>query len=150
MADGRRFDAAGRPAPLAPGDLAAAARRLGAIRSAATITRPDAYYYEGHDVHARLPAYRVELADGVRFYLDPTSGQVLQRIDRDAKGYRWLFNAPHRFDFVDGVYGGVGWTVVMTLLLLISGAGVATGVWLGWRRTTSDLGQLTKKAPKAG
>lgn len=151
LADGKRLDAEGRPAPLAASELAQAAKRLGPIRRAETITQPDAYFYEGHDVHARLPAYRVELTDGVRFYLDPASGQVLQRIDGAAKGYRWLFNAPHRFDFVGGLYGGVGWASVMVLLLATSGAGVATGVWLGWRRAKADVGRLaTKKAPRLG
>jgi len=151
MADGRRLDAAGQPAPLAGPQLVEAARRLGPIRSAETITRPDAYFYEGHDVHARLPAYRVELTDGVRFYLEPASGRVLERIDADGKSYRWLFNAPHRFDFVGGLYGGAAWAVGMILLLVFAGAGVATGVWLGWRRAQADVARLFKrKAPKLG
>ena len=152
IADGMRLDAAARPAPLATETLAQAARNLGPIRSAEIITRPDAYYYQGHDVQARLPAYRVELTDGVRFYLDPASGQVLERVDGATKGSRWLFAAPHRFDFVGGLYGGVAWAIAMVLLLVFAGAGVATGVWLGWRRAKADVGQAItqRKAPKLG
>jgi len=151
IADGVRLDATGRPAPLTSPALADAAKALGPIRRAEIITRPDAYFYAGHDVQARLPAYRVELTDGVRFYLDPRSGQVLERVDAATKGSRWLFAAPHRFDFVGGLYGGVGWTVAMIVLLVFAGAGVATGVWLGWRRASADVMRLTqRKAPKLG
>jgi len=151
MADGVRFDARGRPAPLSRSALAQAAARLGPARSQAVISRADAYYYDGHDGRAHLPAYRVELADGVRFYLDPASGQVLERVDAAGRAYRWLFAGLHRLDVVNGLRGGVPWTVAMTLLLTFAGAGVATGVWLGWRRAKADLGQLTrKKAPKLG
>lgn len=151
MADGVRLDGTGRPAPLTSARLAEAAKGLGPIRHAETITGPDAYFYDSHDLDAVLPAYRVELPDGVRFYLSPASGEVLARIDGPAKGYRWLFNALHRFDFVGGLYGGAGWTVAMVLMLVFAGAGVATGVWLGWRRATADVGRLFKrKAPKLG
>jgi len=151
MADGRRIDASGRPAPLMPARLAEAAKAIGPIRHAETITAPDAYFYDSHDLDAVLPAYRVELTDGVRFYLSPASGEVMARVDGAAKGYRWLFNAPHRFDFVGGLYGGVGWAVAMVLLLVFAGAGVATGVWLGWRRAQADVWRLMrKKAPKLG
>lgn len=151
MADGRRIDAEGRPAPLTPDRLAEAAKAIGAIRHAEIIATPDAYFYDSHDLDAVLPAYRVELTDGVRFYLSPASGEVLARVDGAAKGYRWLFNAPHRFDFVGGLYGGVGWAIAMVLLLAFAGAGVATGVWLGWRRAHADIAGLTrKKAPRLG
>lgn len=151
MADGRRLDAAGRPAPLGASDLTAAASRLGPARSAGMIATADAYYYDGHDGPAQLPAYRVELADKVRFYLDPASGQVLAQIDAPARAYRWLFAGLHRLDVVNGVRGGAAWYTTMVLLLILAGAGVATGVWLGWRRAATDLSRLrTRKAPKLG
>ncbi|MBU1376978.1 MAG: PepSY domain-containing protein [Alphaproteobacteria bacterium] len=149
MADGVRLDAQARPAVLAPKDLAAAAGRLGPALSAGLITQPDAYYYDGHDGQAKLPAYRVELQDKVRFYLDPASGQVLAQVDGPGRAFRWLFTGLHRLDVINGLRGGAPWYVAMVVLLVFAGAGVATGVWLGWRRAKSDLGQLTKrKAPK--
>ncbi|TAJ72940.1 MAG: peptidase [Phenylobacterium sp.] len=151
MADGVRFDATGRPAPLSTPSLAQAASRLGPAKSQAVISQADAYYYDGHDGRAELPAYRVELEDGVRFYLDPASGQVLARVDGAGRVYRWLFAGLHRLDVVNGLRGGAPWTVAMVLLLTFAGAGVATGVWLGWRRARSDLGKLAKgKAPELG
>ena len=141
MADGVRLDAGGRAAPLSPVELAAAAEALGPVRSASLIHAPDAYYYEHHEP-VRLPAYRVELSDGVRFYLDPQSGAVLARVDGAARAYRWLFEAAHRLDFVPGFNQGAGWAAAMLMLLALAGAGVATGVWLGWRRARSDMARL--------
>jgi uncharacterized iron-regulated membrane protein len=149
MADGARLDGAGKPAPLAQAELAAAARRMGAVARQGTMSAEDDYYY-GHHEPVALPAYRVEMADGVRFYLDPASGAVIGRVDAAARGYRWLFEAPHRLDFIRGLDRGAGWAAIVTLLLIVSGAGVATGVWLGWRRARSDVDQLAKKAPKLG
>jgi uncharacterized iron-regulated membrane protein len=111
------------------------------------IRAEDAYYF-GHHTPVTLPAWRVELADGERYYLDPASGQVLQRVDGAARGYRWLHEGLHRLDFVRGFDRGAGWAATMSLLLGFAGAGVATGVWLGWRRAQADLGCLRKtKAP---
>jgi len=149
MVDRARLDAAGQPAPLAEAELAAAARRLGPLKRQQMIAEEDAYYY-GHHGRVTLPAYRVELADGARFYLDPASGQVLARFDRAARSYRWLFEAPHRLDFIRGLDRGAGWAAAMVLLLAFAGIGVATGVWLGWRRAQVDLTSLGKKAPKLG
>lgn len=149
MAEGVRLDAAGRPAPLAPTELAAAARRMGPVARQGLITAEDAYYY-GHHEPVDLPAWRVDMADGVRFYLDPGSGQVIGRVDGAAKGYRWLFEAPHRLDFVPGFDRGPAWAAAVTGLLILAGTGVATGVWLGWRRLRSDLGQIARKSSRPG
>ena len=140
MADGVRLDASGAPAPLSAAALAEAAARLGPAKGSTMISEADAYHYDGHDGRAHLPAYRVELTDGVRFYLDPASGQVLARVDAAGRAYRWLFAGLHRLDVVNGLRGGVPWIAAMVLLLTLAGAGVATGVWLGWRRAKSDLG----------
>ena len=150
IADGVRLDASGRPASLTPADLAGAASRLGPARRAELIRAEDAYYY-GHHEPVILPAYRVELTDGVRFYLDRASGQVLSQVDGAGKAYRWLFEGLHRLDFVKGLDRGAGWAAAMVLLLAFAGVGVATGVWLGWRRATADVGRLAKaRVPKLG
>jgi hypothetical protein len=150
MADGVRRDAAGRPAPLTPADLAAAAKRLGPIQEAGLLRRED-QYYRGHHEPVVLPVYRVIATDGVRFYLDPASGRLLRTVDGPSRGYRWLFEGLHRFDFVDGADRGAGWAGAMVALLALAGLGVATGVWLGWRRASSDIaGLLRRKAPKLG
>lgn len=149
MADGVRLDATGRPAPLASATLARAAARLGPAERAELIVREDAYYY-GHHQPVSLPAYRVELRDGARFYLDPASGAVLARVDGPRKAGRWLFEGLHRLDLVRGFDRGVGWAAAMVVLLVFAGAGVATGVWLGWQRVRTDVARVMKKAPKLG
>jgi len=143
MADGVRLDAAARPATLSPQVLDAAGRRLGPVKHQGLIRQEDAYYF-GHHEPVKLPAWRVELADGARFYLDPASGQVLSRVDGAARGYRWLHEGLHRLDFIRGLDRGAGWAAVMTVLLAFAGFGVATGVWLGWRRVKADLGGLRR------
>lgn len=149
MADGARLDTAGRPAPLAEAELAAAARRLGPARSAQMLTAED-QYYRGHHAPVSLPVYRMILSDGLRVYLDPASGQVLGALDGAAVSYRWWFEGLHRLDFIHGFDRGAGWAVAMVLLLAVAGLGVATGVWLGFRRAKDDLSRVTKKAPKLG
>lgn len=150
MADGRRFDGAGQPAPLAEAQLAEATARMGKVASRGLIRVEDAYY-RGHHETVALPAWRVVMADGVRFYFDPASARLLGRVDGDGKGYRWLFEAPHRLDVVPGFDRGPLWAAAMVLLLIAAGAGVATGVWLGWRRAMADLGRLRpRKTPKLG
>jgi uncharacterized iron-regulated membrane protein len=150
MADRVRLDASAKPAPLTPADLAAAAKRLGPVREAGLLRHED-QYYRGHHEPVALPVYRVIATDGVRFYLDPASGRLLGAIDAKSRGYRWLFEGLHRLDFIDGADRGAGWATAMVALLAFAGLGVATGVWLGWRRATSDIAGLFKrKAPKLG
>jgi hypothetical protein len=149
MADGRRLDAGARPAPLDLRELSAAARRLGPARSARLIAAEDAYYRGARDP-VRLPAYRVVLADGVRVYLDPASGGVMSTVDRNGQAYRWLFEGLHRLDVVPGFDRGPAWAAAMLALLAAAGVGVATGVWLGWRRLRHDVWRLTRKTPELG
>lgn len=149
MADGMRLDAGGRPAPLSEADLAAAARRLGPA-SATGLMRTEDQYYRGHHEPVRLPVYRVILRDGLRVYIDPVSGQVARVFDSAAQGYRWGFEGLHRFDMIDGLDRDARWAAAMVLLLGVAGLGVATGVWLGFRRAKDDLARLRRKAPKLG
>jgi hypothetical protein len=144
MADGVRLGPDGRPAPLGRADLAAAGRRAGAVAHQELIAKEDAYYY-GHHEPVRLPVWRVVLEDGRRLYLDPASGEVLSSVDAAARGYRWLFEGLHRWDFVRGFDRGAGWAAAMVALLLAAGFGVATGVWLGWRRLRHDLAGLAAR-----
>ena len=142
-----RHDGAGAPISLSAADLADAARRLAdgrTISSATVVTRQDAYYFSHHST-VRLPAYRLILKGGERDYLDPRTGQLLARFDADARGYRWLHEGLHRWDFVPGARQGPVWAAVMVLLLSGVTLGVGAGVWLSWKAALRDLRRLTRR-----
>lgn len=143
MAGDQRYDAEGRHAPLDPEALVRAGRRLGPVAAQGWIAAPDAYYYPHHEP-VTLPAWRVVRADGSRAYLDPRSGGLLAAVDRPGRGYRWLHQGLHRLDFTPGLNRGPAWAAVMLLLLGGATLGVATGVWLGWRRIRADLAGLRR------
>ncbi|WP_293350678.1 PepSY-associated TM helix domain-containing protein [Phenylobacterium sp.] len=134
----QRLDALARPAPLTEAQLAKVGRSLGNVASQGLIHAEDAYYFSHHEA-ASLPAWRVVTESGVRYYLDPTSGRLLTTFDPAAKAYRWLHLALHRFDFVPGLRAGPAWAAAMVILLAGVSFGVATGVWLAWRRMVHDL-----------
>ena len=87
-----------------PEDLPALAALLDPARShherGPPLETPDDYYF-GLREKPRLPVYRVILddADRTRYYLDPRTGELLQKTDRNSRLYRWLFEAVHRWDF---------------------------------------------------
>jgi hypothetical protein len=133
----QRLDGAGGPAPLTAAQAEREARALAgnsAVSGPELIAREDTYYFSHHRDLAPLPAYRIVLEDGTRYYLDPVSGTVLRKIDWDAKGYRWLHQALHRMDFVAE---RPVWDVLM--LALLSGVTMVcvTGAYLGLRRLFS-------------
>ena len=47
-----------------------------------------------------FPVLRLQLNDASAswLYLDPATGQLLKRVDRSRRAYRWLFNALHSWD----------------------------------------------------
>jgi uncharacterized iron-regulated membrane protein len=143
MAGEQRYDAKGRPAPLGPEALSLAGRRLGPLTAQGWINAPDAYYYPHHEA-VTLPAWRVVRADGRRAYLDPRTGEVLAAVDAPRRGYRWLHQGLHRLDFTPGLNRGPAWAGLMLVLLAAAGVGVATGVWLAWRRVKADLAALRR------
>ena len=146
LAGDERLDAAGHPAPLAPGDLAAAGARLGRVAAQGMIAAEDAYYFSRHEA-VSLPAWRVLMRDGRRYYLDPRAGGLLAAFDSSAKSYRWLHEGLHRLDVVPGFRRGPVWAAATLVLLSLVTFGVATGVWLGWRRILHDLAQLRRRLP---
>lgn len=143
VADGRRLGG-----PLAEADLTRAARTLGPVANQGLLRREDAYWY-GHHEAVALPVWRVIRDDGTRYYLDPTTGEVLRTVDRPAQGFRWWHLGLHRLDIVPGFDRGVGWAAAMTVLLLFAGLGVALGVWLAWRRVQADVTRLGRRRPAA-
>src|SRR5262249_51399077 len=98
-----RVDAAGNPAPVSLSDLAEAAERLEAphrLAAQGKLSEEDAFYFNRRE-EFMLPVYRVIANDEghTRYYLDPASGELLQRTDANARWHRWLFGGLHRLDF---------------------------------------------------
>ncbi len=153
-ASGRRIrlNAAGAPAPLTRAELAAAAARLspGGVAAQGMITREDAYDFSHHDP-ALLPAYRVvEAGKGAAIdYLDPVSGELVRRLDGDARAYRWLHAALHRWDFIPGLRRGPLWAALVILLLSAASVGVATGVWMSVKAVARDVRRALRRGRAA-
>ena len=149
--DGRitRLDDRGDQSAFTREDLAQATERLAgerAIDSAGMLHAEDAYYFRFQGFAERdpliLPVYRIVLNDGegTRYYLNPSTGQLLLRVDSAERGYRWLFSGLHRWDFSATLRSRPLWDIVVLFLMLGSTAGVITGVYLAFRRIRLDLG----------
>jgi uncharacterized iron-regulated membrane protein len=138
-----RLDASGNAAPIDVPDLVEAGTRLvGAAGIAAQgfLGNGDSYYV-GDRGSAGLPVYRVIANDdeSTRYYIDPTSGSLLQRADSSRRWHRWLFGAIHRLDFAAWIRVRPAWDIIL-IALMLGGFGVsATGVYLALRRARSDL-----------
>ena len=124
-------------APTIAGLVKAAGRLLpdATIREAVLLTEEDAYWYSHHQ-QRRLPVLRVKFsdADATWFHLDPETGEVLNRADRSARTYRWLFNALHSFDFRLLVQNRPAWDAVLWLLSVAGLIISVSGVVIGWKR----------------
>lgn len=146
-----RLDASGKPAPVALQDLKDAAQRLAggtAIVSEEMISEEDAYYFSHHDAVA-IPAYRVILDDAehTRFYFDPSSAQVVRRMDSNSRTRRWLFDGLHRMDFTNWLRWRPVWDIVTILLLLGGVAVTGTRTYLALSRIKRDL-TFTARVPR--
>jgi uncharacterized iron-regulated membrane protein len=137
-ADGsrHRFDEAGVAAPLTAVEISRIATDLGRGAGPERMTEEDAYFFSRRHAPVRLPVFRVAAggADGTRYYLDPVSGDIEAKVDRNGKRYRWLHDGLHRIDFLPAIRrGSIGYVLV---LLLMSGVLTVcmTGAYLGWRR----------------
>lgn len=118
--------------------IAEAARQLlpdAAITRTVMLTEEDAYWYSHHQKR-RLPVLRVTFDDpeATWFHIEPVTGEVLGRADRSSRMRRWLFNAPHSFDFMFLLRWRPAWDAVMWLLSATGLVVSVSGVVIGWRR----------------
>jgi uncharacterized iron-regulated membrane protein len=148
-----RLDATGNMAPIGARDLTEAAARLAGTGGAATqglIQEADAYY-TGDRSSGRLPVYRViaDDAESTRYYIDPTSGALLERADSNRRWHRWLFGAIHRLDFAAWIRVRPVWDIILIVLMLGGIAVSATGVYLALRRVLNDLERLFRFLTKS-
>jgi uncharacterized iron-regulated membrane protein len=132
-----RLDERGEPAPISRAELEFLARALsgaGTPSALQLLTQEDDYYFS-HHATAVLPVYRLILASGTRYYLDPVSGMLVAKLDAASRRYRWS-QGLHRLDFSAFLRARPQWD--LTMLLLMSGVTMlcVTGAYLGVRRLT--------------
>ncbi len=131
--------------------LQAAARVVGSAGIAAQgmLDEGEAYYI-GDGRTARLPVYRVIADDKerTRYYIDPVSGALVQRVDLNRRWYRWLFGAIHRLDFAAWIRVRPVWDILLIALMLGGIAVSATGVYMAIRRVRNDLVTLVRYVGK--
>jgi hypothetical protein len=150
-ADGRvmRLNADGDPTPFTVANLSRATQLLAgehAIESADLIAAEDAYYFRFQGFAERdplvLPVQRIVLNDPerTRYYLAPSTGTLMLKADAAERGYRWLFSGLHRWDFTATLRSRPLWDIIVLFLMVGSTLGLATGVYLGFRRIRLDLG----------
>jgi hypothetical protein len=148
----KRLDMSGRFAPISQDELAQAAQRIarnGAIAEQGLINEEDAYYYARQRrrfEQVTLPVYRVILNDDeqTRYYLDPNSGALIQRMDSTGRWRRWLFSGLHRLDFVQWMRARPFRDALMLLTLLGGVVVSVTGIYLAFRRVRSDIIVLSR------
>ncbi len=140
----RRLDARTLAAPILSSEIDSEARTLargGGYVGPVLLTRGDTYYFGHHGDRVPLPVYRIILRDAqrTRYYLEPVSGELVGKIDRNGRGYRWLHDALHRVDFAAAVRGRPVWDVLV--LVLMSGVTLlcTTGAYIGLRRLARDV-----------
>jgi hypothetical protein len=120
----------------APDEPAAGAASVRA--SWALLNEADSYHYSTRTQSAVLPVIRIVSEDpaAVRYYLDPISGRLVNKVDAGTRSFRWWHSALHTFDF--STLSRSAWfrNGLMLPLLLGAAAVCVTGTWLGVRRLT--------------
>ena len=141
LADGaeKLLDArTGEPVAFDEQRLVQAARRLmpdDRMIAHERIEKYDSYWYAHHD-HPPLPVLRVAFDDPQHtwFYIDPSTGLVLDLLDDGGRRNRWWFNALHRLDFSGLVGNRVLWHTTIWVLCLAGLTISVSGTVIGWRR----------------
>lgn len=102
------------------------------------LDRYDDYYYSRHPERNErlLPVVRLKFggAQQTWFYLSPRDGQIIQRMTRTNRVYRWLYNGLHSLDFRWLLERRPLWDVLVIALSLGGLLLSVCGVWVGWRR----------------
>jgi hypothetical protein len=136
-----RLDATGVSTRLDEGAWVAAIGRLVGTRARASwslLMDADTYHYSTRTQTVVLPVIRIISEDPrpVRYYLDPISGRLVNKVDAGSRSFRWWHSALHTFDF-SALTRSAWFRNSLMLVLLLGAAGVCvTGTWLGIRRLT--------------
>ena len=135
----RRFGPDGASARLSPREIETAARSLatsGAASSWQVLTREDAYHYSLGRQYAQLPAIRIAAGSPqpVFYYLDATSGELIDMADSSGRAYRWWHSGLHRLDFIQPLRTSLARNLLMLPLLAGAALVCVLGAYLGLRR----------------
>jgi hypothetical protein len=127
---------------------AAAALLPGARLAQAQVLRDYDIYYYARDEHAMmghvekpLPVWRLvyDNPQASWVYLDPKTGEILDRQDRGTRAGRWLFAFLHSWDWTGLLNRRPLWDALLIFLSLGGAALSLTGVVIGWRRLGRKL-----------
>jgi hypothetical protein len=104
------------------------------------IEAEDSYWYGPRETRP-LPVLRAVFADPAAtwIHIDPTTGEILGRINRSNRVSRWLFNGLHTLDLAVLRRRPV-WDAVMALWLSAGFLVAVTGLIIGWRRLRRRFG----------
>ncbi|MEG8055729.1 hypothetical protein QP150_02025 [Sphingomonas sp. 22L2VL55-3] len=99
------------------------------------LTEPDAYWYDPGGL-PRLPVLRLRFDDPAAtwLYIDSATGDVLARLDRRRRAYRWVFDLLHKWDLNILTRHRPAWDLLIWLFSLVGMVTSVSGIWLGWKR----------------
>jgi hypothetical protein len=114
------------------------------VSSFEVLSSYDDYYYTRRPEHAEksLPIVRVRFDDSEAtwFHLDPTTGQVVERLTRTNRVYRWLYNGLHSWDIRWLWERRPLWDICVIAFSLGGFLLSVIGVWIGVRRLRNPHG----------
>ncbi|WP_427501451.1 PepSY domain-containing protein [Methylomonas sp. MED-D] len=113
----------------------------------------DSYYYPRHhqgSVEKPLPVVLAELDDaaGSRVYLDPQDGQLLAKLDRSRRVFRWLYSGLHHWDF-GWLYYRPLWDVWMLTWVGFGLVLGASSLVIGWKRLVKTFAPKKRRVNTA-
>ena len=78
----------------------------------------DLYYYSHHNSYRPLPALRIKFDDpeATWFHIDPSTGQILNRLTDRRRLERWIYQGLHTFDFNLLISNRPAWDLLMIFL----------------------------------
>ena len=106
-----------------------------AVLDSGWIDQADSYYFSHHD-KVTFPAYRIVFDDEeqTRYYFEADGGQLVAKVDRNRRWYRWILHALHRGDLSRLIRSRPLWDILMLPLLFGVTMGALTGAYMGIRR----------------
>lgn len=123
--DHTRLDAQLSPSLLTTTELGA---------SATFLASSDLYYFNRPTHTRHFPVIRIAAANGVLFYLDAQTGEVITAFDSGAQKSRWWVYGPHDMDFWSWLRSPTARLVVIFPILCCVLTIYLTGVTIGMKR----------------